>query len=70
VAVSVVLPSITATEFGGGRYQLGRPVRPGMVPHTAEYVAGFVLRALRTGEERIDVPHGEGRPELAEVGVS
>ncbi|AGL17139.1 SDR family oxidoreductase [Actinoplanes sp. N902-109] len=58
IDVSVVLPSITATEFGGGRYQAGVSPRPGMVVHSAEYVGRFILRALATGEERIDVPHG------------
>jgi len=62
IGVSLVLPSITATEFGGGRYQAGAEVRPGMVAHSAEYVAGVILRALRTGEERIDIPHGPERP--------
>lgn len=64
VTVGLVLPSITATEFGGGRYQLGREVRPGMTPHSPEYVAAFILRALRTGEERIDVPHGPEQPDV------
>jgi NADP-dependent 3-hydroxy acid dehydrogenase YdfG len=64
IAVSLVLPSITATEFGNGRYQPGVQIRPGMVAHRPEYVAGVILRALRTGEERIDIPHGPERPEL------
>ena len=64
IAVSLVLPSITATEFGEGRYRPGQELRPGMVAHSPEYVAGVVLRALRTGEERIDVPHGPEQPEL------
>ena len=64
IGVSLVLPSITATEFGGGRYQAGAEVRPGMVAHSAEYVAGVILRALRSGEERIDIPHGPERPDL------
>ena len=49
IAVSLVLPSITATEFGGGRYQPGEQPRPGVVAHSAEYVGQVVLRALRTG---------------------
>jgi short-subunit dehydrogenase len=64
IAVSLVLPSITATEFGDGRYQPGREVRPGMVAHDPEYVAQVILRALRTGEERIDIPHGAQQAEL------
>lgn len=64
IDVSLVLPSITATEFGGGRYTAGVEARPGMVAHTPEYVAGFILRLLRTGEELLEVPHGPERPEL------
>lgn len=64
VTVGLVLPSITATEFGGGRYQGGRPVRSGMVPHSPDYVAAVILRALRTGEERLDIPRG---PEQLDV---
>jgi hypothetical protein len=26
-----------------------------------------ILRALRTGEERIDIPHGPDQPEIAEA---
>jgi short-subunit dehydrogenase len=64
IVVSLVLPSITATEFGNGRYQPGVEIQPGMVAHSPEYVAGVILRALRTGEERIDIPHGPERPDL------
>lgn len=67
IAVSLVLPSITATEFGGGRYQPGQEARPGMVAHSADYVGRVILRALRTGEERIDIPHGPEQPELTEL---
>jgi hypothetical protein len=38
-----------------------------MVAHSPDYVAGVILRALRTGEERIDIPHGPEQPELAVV---
>lgn len=67
IAVSLVLPSITATEFGGGRYQPGQEARPGMIAHSADYVGRVILRALRTGEERIDIPHGPEQPELTEA---
>jgi NADP-dependent 3-hydroxy acid dehydrogenase YdfG len=67
IAVSLVLPSITGTEFGGGRYKVGHEARPGMVAHRPEYVAQVILRALRTGEERIDIPHGAEQPELTAV---
>lgn len=66
VDVSLVLPSITATEFGDGTFSAGQEVRPGMVAHSAEYVGRVILRALRTGEERIDIPHGAEQAELTE----
>jgi short-subunit dehydrogenase len=64
IVVSTLLPSITASEFGGGMFRAGVEYRPGVVGHTAEYVAGFVLRLLRTGEDVYDIPHGPERPEL------
>jgi short-subunit dehydrogenase len=67
IDVSLVLPSMTGTEFGGGAYRAGDTPRPGMVVHSAEYVGRVILRALRTGEERIDIPHGPEQPELVEV---
>jgi short-subunit dehydrogenase len=67
IVVSLVLPSLTATEFGGGRYKLGDEVVPGFLVQSADYVGRIVLRALRTGEEAIDIPHGAERPELAEI---
>jgi short-subunit dehydrogenase len=67
VSVSVVLPSTTATEFGAGRFTSGQRTRPGLIAHSPDYVAGIILRALRTGEERIDIPHGNEQPELASL---
>ncbi len=67
IAVSLVVPSITATEFAGGRFLRGGPVPPGMVPHSPEYVGRIILRALRTGEPAIDIPHGPEQPGLAEI---
>ena len=67
ITVSLVLPSITATEFAGGRFKAGLVPRPGMIAHSPEYVGQFILRALRTGEERIDIPHGPEQPGLAAV---
>ena len=67
IAVSLLLPSITATEFGGGMFTLGRSPRPGMVVHSPDYAAAFVLRLLRTGEESFDIPHGPEQPGLADV---
>jgi NADP-dependent 3-hydroxy acid dehydrogenase YdfG len=66
IAVSLLLPSITATEFGDGMFTLGASPRPGMVAHSPDYAAGFVLRLLRTGEESYDIPHGPEQPGLAE----
>jgi NADP-dependent 3-hydroxy acid dehydrogenase YdfG len=67
IAVSLLLPSVTATEFGDGIFKLGVPPRPGMVVHRPEYVAGVVLRLLRTGEDTFDIPHGPEQPDLARV---
>jgi NADP-dependent 3-hydroxy acid dehydrogenase YdfG len=67
IAVSLVVPSITATEFAGGRFLGGGPVPSGMVAHSAEYVGRIILRALRTGEATIDIPHGPEQPSLAEI---
>jgi short-subunit dehydrogenase len=62
IAVSLLLPSITATEFGDNMFTLGTSPAPGMVVHRPEYVAGAVLRLLRTGEETFDIPHGPEQP--------
>jgi short-subunit dehydrogenase len=67
IAVSLLLPSITATEFGDSMYTLGASPRPGMVVHSPDYVAGVVLRLLRTGEESFDIPYGPEQPDLARV---
>ncbi|HEY3751078.1 MAG TPA: SDR family oxidoreductase [Pseudonocardiaceae bacterium] len=67
IAVSLLLPSITATEFADGMFALGASPRPGMVVHSPDYVAGVVLRLLRTGEESFDIPHGPEQPDLARV---
>lgn len=66
ITVSLVVPSITATEFAGGRFLRGDPGLPGMIVHSPEYVAGIILRALRTGEACIDIPRGPEQPGLAE----
>jgi NADP-dependent 3-hydroxy acid dehydrogenase YdfG len=71
IDVSLVLPSITASEFADSRFLPGTPPpRTGMVIHTAEYVGRVILRALRTGEPRIDIPHGPELPELTEPGTN
>ncbi|MBV9822191.1 MAG: SDR family NAD(P)-dependent oxidoreductase [Actinobacteria bacterium] len=70
IAVSTVLPSLTATEFGGGIYQLGAEPFPGFPVQSSDYVARVILRVLRTGEASIDIPHGAEQPELTEVPAS
>lgn len=67
IAVSLLLPSVTATEFGNGMFKDGVPPRPGMVVHRPEYVAGVVLRLLRTGEDTFDIPHGPEQPDIIRV---
>jgi NADP-dependent 3-hydroxy acid dehydrogenase YdfG len=67
IAVSLLLPSITATEFGNGMFTLGASPRPGMVVQSPDYTASIVLRLLRTGEESFDIPHGPEQPGLAQV---
>ncbi|MFB9832635.1 SDR family oxidoreductase [Actinoallomurus acaciae] len=68
IAVSLLLPSVTATEFGNGIFRIGGATpRPGMVVHHPDYVAAVVLRLLRTGEDTFDIPHGPERPEIARV---
>ncbi|GLY15272.1 short-chain dehydrogenase [Kineosporia sp. NBRC 101677] len=62
VQLSLVLPSVTDTEF-----YAGGELPAGLVAHSPEYVARVVLRALRTGEERIDIPHGPEQPGFPEV---
>jgi NADP-dependent 3-hydroxy acid dehydrogenase YdfG len=69
IAVSLLLPSITATEFGDGKFTLGASPRPGMVAHDPDYAAGVILRLLRTGEDTFDIPHGPEQPGLADVGA-
>jgi len=67
IDVSTVFPSLTATEFAGGIYQLGTEPFPGFVVQSTGYVARVILRLLRTGEASIDIPHGAERPELTEA---
>lgn len=67
IAVSLLLPSMTATEFGDETFKLGVEVRPGVFPQTPRYVAGVILRMLCTGEERVDILPGPEDPALTEV---
>jgi short-subunit dehydrogenase len=70
IAVSLLLPSVTATEFGDGMFTLGASPRPGMVVQSPDYAAGMVLRLLRTGEESFDIPHGPEQPGLTQASRS
>lgn len=69
IAVSLLLPSITATEFANGKFTLGASPRPGAVVHSPDYVAGAIMRLLRTGEDSLDIPQGPEQPGLTEVGA-
>jgi len=69
IVVSLLVPSITATEFGNHMFTLGASPRPGMVAHSPQYVAGMVLRLLQTGEESFDIPHGPEQPDLARLPI-
>lgn len=64
IDVSLVVPFITATEFGDGVFQ--GPQADGRTPHSPEFVAAVILRALRTGEERLDLQPGPEDWSLAE----
>ncbi len=68
ILVSLVYPSVTATEFheklragsmgsGGG----------GLTPHSPRYVAEAIVRAILTGEAEVVIPHGPERPEEMEI---
>jgi short-subunit dehydrogenase len=67
IAVSLLLPSVTATEFGDSMFTLGTSPRPGAIVHSPDYVAGFVLRLLKTGQDTLDIPHGPEQPDLTRV---
>lgn len=64
IAVSLLLPSMTATEFGDEAFKLGVEVWPGVFPQTPQYVAGVILRVLRTGEEHVDILPGPEDPAM------
>ena len=69
IAVSLVYPSITATEFhralrAGQITGVGKPgetKRP--TPHSADYVALAIARAVRTGEAEVVIAFGPERPD-------
>jgi short-subunit dehydrogenase len=64
IVVSVVYPSVTATEFHDSLRAGSIPAGgSGLTPHSPEYVAKAIVRALRTGEAEVVIPHGPERPE-------
>jgi NADP-dependent 3-hydroxy acid dehydrogenase YdfG len=66
IRVTLVLPSITSTESRGGMYTDSATIQwHGLVPHSPEYAGRVILRALRTGEARVDIPHGPEQPDFA-----
>lgn len=69
IVVSVVYPSITATEFHdtlrAGSIPSGGS---GLVPHSPQYVAKAIIRALHTGKAEVIIPHGPERHEEMELG--
>ncbi|GGF32917.1 SDR family oxidoreductase [Subtercola lobariae] len=58
IDVSLVVPFITATEFGDGVFSNPDADFGGRKPHSAEYVGAVIVRLLQTGEERIDLMPG------------
>lgn len=54
-------------EVGEEMFRDSANVRPGMVAHNPGYVSRVILRALRTGEERVDIPYGPEQPRFPEV---
>jgi NADP-dependent 3-hydroxy acid dehydrogenase YdfG len=67
IDVSLIVPFITATEFGDGMFSGPDAPTGDRKPHSAEFVAAVILRLLRTGDERIDLMPGPEDWSLAEV---
>jgi short-subunit dehydrogenase len=68
IVVSVVYPSVTATEFHERLRAGDIPAGAGsLTPHSPEYVAKAIVRALHTGEAEVVIPHGPERPEELEL---
>ena len=67
IVVSVVYPSVTSTEFHDKlRAGIVASGAGGLTPHSPEYVAKAIIRALRSGEAEVVIPHGPERPEEME----
>jgi len=71
IVVSLVYPSVTATEFHD-RLRAGALGAGGsrITPHSPRYVAQAIVRAILTGEAEIVIHHGPERPEEMEVAGS
>jgi len=67
IDVSLIVPFITATEFGNGIFSSPDAKIGDNKPHSPAYVAAVILRLLRTGEERIDLMPGPEDWSLAEA---
>jgi short-subunit dehydrogenase len=64
IVVSVVYPSITATEFHDTlRAGSAPPGAGGLTQHRSQYVAEAIVRAINTGEAEVVIPHGPERRE-------
>lgn len=58
IDVSLIVPFITATEFGDGMFSGPAAPTGDRAPHSPEFVAAVIVRLLQTGEERIDLLPG------------
>jgi short-subunit dehydrogenase len=68
IIVSVVYPSVTATEFHDRLRAGDIPAGAGdLTPHSPEYVAKAIVRAIHTGEAEVVIPHGPEHPEEMEL---
>lgn len=66
IAVSIVYPSVTATEFHHRLAAGGRPRRAGMTAHSPLYVARAIARVLRSGAAEAVIPHGPEQQDIDE----
>jgi len=68
IVVSVVYPSVTASEFHDTLRAGSMPSGgSGLVPHSPEYVAKAIVRTLHAGEAEVIIPHGPERHEEIEL---
>lgn len=59
IQISLVLPFVTDSEF----YKRD-DLPTGLQAHSPHYVGRVILRALRTGEDRIVIPRGPEQPDF------